>query len=355
MNLLTFTLLLRNAPFHACYYYCCVLYFSCSHKDRFRKDAILKLMGLTDSFTWDESPAKDCHTGKTSKGSLIPVIKNSVWKLCLFVIAFHGSYFTLQVSLGRRILSINSYYPFDWTVSPLYELVNITQFVAASVYVCTIFGFLGLYATFTCIACTQLEKLRANIYNIRQKHDTTEQDSGAETDQEEEGKVYTTQQMFCHMQKQLNDCIRHHQEILKFMWELEKTMNPMLVVQFVIILAGLCLSAFSLVTNMGDVLQMAQALLIYFGFMTEVCCICWFGDELTEEAESIRDAAWGCDWVGTPVTFQRCILFIIVAANKKFELTAGKIVGVSNNTMANIFNQTLSYLTFLIQAKDNID
>lgn len=35
--------------------------------------------------------------------------------------------------------------------------------------------------------------------------------------------------------------------------------------------------------NMGDVLQMAQALLIYFGFMTEVCCICWFGDELTEE------------------------------------------------------------------------
>lgn len=35
MNLLTFTLLLRNAPFHACYYYCCVLYFSCSHKYRY--------------------------------------------------------------------------------------------------------------------------------------------------------------------------------------------------------------------------------------------------------------------------------------------------------------------------------
>jgi hypothetical protein len=34
----------------------------------------------------------------------------------------------------------------------------------------------------------------------------------------------------------------------RFMWELEKTMNPMLVVQFVIMLAGLCLSAFSIVT-----------------------------------------------------------------------------------------------------------
>jgi hypothetical protein len=34
---------------------------------------------------------------------------------------------------------------------------------------------------------------------------------------------------------------------------------------------------------MGDILEMAQALLIYWGFMTEVCCFCWFGDELTEE------------------------------------------------------------------------
>jgi hypothetical protein len=84
-------------------------------------------MGLADSFTWDETPAKDCHTGKRSKASLIPVIKNYVRKLCVFVIAFHGGYFIPQVAFGSRILSINSYYPFDWTVSPLYELVNVVQ------------------------------------------------------------------------------------------------------------------------------------------------------------------------------------------------------------------------------------
>jgi hypothetical protein len=54
------------------------------------------------------------------------------------------------------------------------------------------------------------------------------------------------------------------------------------------------------------------------------------------QADSIRDAAWECDWVGAPVTFQRCILFIIVATNKRFELTAGKVVGVSNTTMAKV-------------------
>jgi hypothetical protein len=49
----------------------------------------------------------------------------------------------------------------------------------------------------------------------------------------------------------------------------------------------------------------------------------------------VRDAAWGCDWVGTPVPFQRCLTFIIATANKEFTLTAGKFVPVSNSTMMN--------------------
>jgi len=54
------------------------------------------------------------------------------------------------------------------------------------------------------------------------------------------------------------------------------------------------------------------------------------------QAESVRDAAWGCDWVGTPVSFQRCLVFIIATANKEFTLTAGKFVPVSNETMMNV-------------------
>jgi hypothetical protein len=54
------------------------------------------------------------------------------------------------------------------------------------------------------------------------------------------------------------------------------------------------------------------------------------------QAESVRDAAWGCDWVGTPVPFQRCLVFIIATANKDFRLTAGKFVPVCNSTMINV-------------------
>jgi hypothetical protein len=50
----------------------------------------------------------------------------------------------------------------------------------------------------------------------------------------------------------------------------------------------------------------------------------------------VRETAWGCDWIGTPVPFQRCLVFIMFTANKEFTLTAGKFVSVCNKTMMNV-------------------
>jgi len=61
------------------------------------------------------------------------------------------------------------------------------------------------------------------------------------------------------------------------------------------------------------------------------------------QAESVGEAVWDCNWVGTPVSFQRCLLFIIAQANKEFALTAGKFVPVSNKTMMNVCTYFLTY------------
>jgi hypothetical protein len=71
------------------------------------------------------------------------------------------------------------------------------------------------------ITCSQLEKLRANLQDIRQKPYISDQDSGAETDREEEERqAQTSQEMFRRMQRQLNDCVRHHQQILRYLYQL---------------------------------------------------------------------------------------------------------------------------------------
>ena len=67
------------------------------------------------------------------------------------------------------------------------------------------------------------------------------------------------------------------------------------------------------------------------------------------QAESVRDAAFGCDWVGTPIPIQRCIMLIIATANKEFHLTAGKFVPVSNLTMMSVGSKNILHYLVICQ------
>jgi len=60
-----------------------------------------------------------------------------------------------------------------------------------------------------CGACSQVEKLRAALLDIRQTHGISEQNCADAGDQ----RALTYDEQFRRMQKQLNNCIRHHQQI----------------------------------------------------------------------------------------------------------------------------------------------
>jgi hypothetical protein len=81
----------------------------------------------------------------------------------------------------------------------------------ASIFmVCMYAGLPSLYATLVSVACSQLEKLRASLLDIRQ----TQGDCGTQAGQQEaQGQAQKSEELYHHMQKQLNECIRYHQEI----------------------------------------------------------------------------------------------------------------------------------------------
>jgi hypothetical protein len=54
------------------------------------------------------------------------------------------------------------------------------------------------------------------------------------------------------------------------------------------------------------------------------------------QTESVREAAWGCEWVGTPVPFVHSLSLVINMAHKELMLTAGKFVPVSKATLMNV-------------------
>ena len=79
---------------------------------------------------------------------------------------------------------------------------------------CLFTGFPSLYATLVCVACSQLEKLRAALLDIRQTHVTLRQYNLDKCEQSGgEARVQNPQDMSGYVQEQLNNCIHQHQEI----------------------------------------------------------------------------------------------------------------------------------------------
>jgi hypothetical protein len=69
-----------------------------------------------------------------------------------------------------------------------------------------VYGYMSLVITLIAVACSQFDKLKAAILDIRQQHITPQH--GQENDQ-----VHTAAN--CDLQAKLNACIRHHQDIIE--------------------------------------------------------------------------------------------------------------------------------------------
>ncbi|GFG31652.1 hypothetical protein Cfor_00634, partial [Coptotermes formosanus] len=103
----------------------------------------------------------------------------------------------------------------------------------------TTYGFLSLCTTLIAVGCAQFEKLNATLLDIRQECTKLR-------DRQEGAKDHTIANS--NSQEKLNSCIRHHQDIITYMQQLEDALNVALCGHFLILLAIMCFNAFSVVT-----------------------------------------------------------------------------------------------------------
>jgi hypothetical protein len=133
------------------------------------------------------------------------------------------SYFSLFILLYKKWdLFIQKNYAFITGFSVqllaicliIYDYFRVLQAIASVFIITTGVSFLSLYSTLVCVACSQLEKLKAALLFITQTNVMSQQDCGVQSGQQEgQGQGHTSKDVFLYMQKQLNACIRHHQDI----------------------------------------------------------------------------------------------------------------------------------------------
>jgi hypothetical protein len=83
-------------------------------------------MDLTNSFTWEDLPTRDADTGHLTAAGWIGLIMKYTRNAAIALICFHIFQSTIRIVTNHETVTV-AWYPFDWTVSPFYELVNISQ------------------------------------------------------------------------------------------------------------------------------------------------------------------------------------------------------------------------------------
>ena len=93
---------------------------------RFRQRSMERAMDLTDRFTWEDLPTRDADTGHLTAAGWIPLTLKYNRNIAIGIFCFHTVQTTIRIVTNHETI-ITAWYPFDWTVSPFYELVNISQ------------------------------------------------------------------------------------------------------------------------------------------------------------------------------------------------------------------------------------
>jgi len=95
---------------------------------RFCTRDIEYLIHLTENFTWEELPTRHHTTGHLTKAGYIPKIQKSAKYSVVFALVFNGLQGIVRMASTHGMI-YTKWYPFDASVSPGYELANLSQVI----------------------------------------------------------------------------------------------------------------------------------------------------------------------------------------------------------------------------------
>ena len=89
---------------------------------------MVRMLRLTDAFIWEDLPTTDPVTGSLTMAAWIPRIQSFTAIIAATAISFHVVQSTIRFTTSDdRPFMFETWYPFDVTKSPNFQLISITQ------------------------------------------------------------------------------------------------------------------------------------------------------------------------------------------------------------------------------------
>ncbi|XP_049840440.1 odorant receptor 43a-like [Schistocerca gregaria] len=222
-----------------------------------------------------------------------------------------------------------------------YALSYIVQCCAAN-HLCHIsFGMDCLLATVMILVSSQLKVVTIRIAALSSEQADTE----LGVKYRFEGSHASSQDR---LYRDLCLCVESHQQILRFVKDLQRLMDPIAMTQFISSVLAACVALFQATysTELAAVFQYVAFLPVPGG---QVFLYCWAAHSVTEEAEAVSMAGYSCSWLESSAAFKRALRLLLCRAQKRLVLTAGYCYPIDRAAFLSFVNASYSYYALLGQ------
>ncbi|XP_011148065.1 odorant receptor 85b isoform X2 [Harpegnathos saltator] len=222
----------------------------------------------------------------------------------------------------ERQLFVKMRLPFEYSVSPTYEIVIITQFLLQ--YTLAIMaGMLNIFiVTLILHIAGQIEIMCQGLLEMLVAKDKPH--------------IAT-----------LRDLVIKHQRIIKFADNIENVFCYTALLQFLSNTLVICFLGLLIVTSLDSNEVLIKAIPYYVVVNIEAFILCFTGEYLSSKSRSITQSAYASLWYKLKPAESRILMLLIVKSQKLLTMTAGKFVDLSLESFTSILKASASYVSVL--------
>ncbi|XP_012219953.2 odorant receptor 4-like [Linepithema humile] len=142
--------------------------------------------------------------------------------------------------------------------------------------------------------------------------------------------------------------IKRHNRIIIFSDNIEKFFSFIALMQVVWNTLILCCIGIMIIIslyNEAGIIALVKMSVSYFTVLLEIFILCFAGEYLSFQSESITDAAYNMLWYNMSSKQVKFIILIIMKSQSQLTITAGRFMNLSLETFTNIMKSSLSFMS----------
>ncbi|EZA57554.1 hypothetical protein X777_02093, partial [Ooceraea biroi] len=222
--------------------------------------------------------------------------------------------YTNESNKAEDHLFLKMEFPFTYDVSPIREIVMVSQFVQLLSNASVIGMLDALIVTLILhisgqidIVCRELFKLFSEKYGCKLYKAAT------------------------------REVIRRHQDVIALSDNIENLFSYIALMQFFTNTLVICCIAFVIVTSIEgnqNYAMLLKSLFFYIAITLEAFIFCFAGEYLSNKSKSVANAAYEVFWYNVKPSESRMLLILILRSQKRLTLTIGKFNDLSLQVFA---------------------